>query len=105
MREYTILSLLSVLLTAVLDRTLRTGVLRKAHFWVFMGVMFGFMLIANGYLTWRPIVLYGERFSLGLRLVTIPVEDFLFGFSLVGMSVILWEYFKRKEGRDSEVRP
>jgi lycopene cyclase domain-containing protein len=62
---------------------------------VLVAVMFGFMLLANGYLTWRPIVIYGEAFNLGIRLWTIPVEDFFYGFSLIGLTVILWEYFNR----------
>jgi lycopene cyclase domain-containing protein len=103
MKEYTLLSAVSVLVTLVLDRLLRTGLLRKGSFWVFMSVMFGFMVIANGYLTWRPIVLYGEDHYLGIRLFTIPVEDFLYGFSLIAMSVILWEFFRARSDRRGEV--
>jgi lycopene cyclase domain-containing protein len=103
MKEYTILALLSVGVTVVMDRMLRTRLLGRAPFWVFMSVMFGFMLIVNGYLTWRPIVLYGEGFHLGIRLFTIPVEDFLYGFSLVGMSVILWEFFRNRKEREPGV--
>jgi lycopene cyclase domain-containing protein len=59
-------------------------------------VMFGFKLIFNGYLTSRPIVLYGTGFFLGLRLGTIPLEDFMFGFSMIALSVVLWEYFRTR---------
>ncbi|MGB2958976.1 MAG: lycopene cyclase domain-containing protein [Bacteroidota bacterium] len=103
MKEYTVLSILSVAATVVLDRVLRTGILRKVSFWVFMSVMFGFMLIANGYLTWRPIVLYGKDHHLGIHLFTIPVEDFLYGFSFIGMSVILWEFFRKRRDQQREV--
>ena len=92
MKEYTIASLASVCVVVVLDRILKTGLMRRAEFWGLMAVMFGFKLIFNGYLTWRPIVLYGERFYLNIRFGTIPLEDFLFAFSMISLTVILWEF-------------
>ncbi len=61
--------------------------------------MYGFKLIANGYLTWRPIVIYGQEHFLGVRLGTIPLEDFVYGFALIGLSVVLWEYFRGRQAR------
>ena len=92
MKEYTIAALVSAGLAIVLDRGLKTHVLGRGVFWIYLAVMYGFMILANGYLTWRPIVIYGQSFYLGIRLLTIPLEDFFFGFSLIGMSVIVWEY-------------
>src|SRR5512138_2131298 len=92
MKEYTVAALASLFLVVLLDRILKTGLMRRGEFWVFMGVMFGFKIIFNGYLTWRPIVMYGERFFLNIRLGTIPLEDFLFGFSMISLTVILWEF-------------
>jgi hypothetical protein len=28
---------------------------------------------------------------------SIPVEDFFFGFSMVTMTIVFWEYFKRHD--------
>ena len=92
MKEYTVAALVSAGLVIVLDRSLKTRVLSRGVFWIFLAVMYGFMIMANGYLTWRPIVIYGQSFYLGIRLLTIPLEDFVFGFSLIGLSVIVWEY-------------
>jgi len=97
MKEYTFLALLSVVAVVVLDRWLRTAVLRKPAFWIAMGVMFLFKIPSNGYLTWRPIVLYNPDQHLGIRLWTIPVEDFLYGFGLITATIILWEFFLRRE--------
>ncbi len=93
--EYTYASLASVALVAWLDHLLKTGILRQPRFWLFMGIMVVFMTIVNGYLTGRPIVLYGESFQTGLRLGTIPVEDYLFGFGLITSSIVVWEWRKR----------
>lgn len=97
MKEYTLLAAASALMTIWLDRFLGTNVLRRKIFWIFLGVMFFFKVFVNGYLTWRPIVLYGEPYYLGVRLGTIPVEDFVYGFSLVALSVILWERHMRQK--------
>ena len=98
MKEYTLLSILAAITVAVLDLViLRTKILRQSTFWIFLLVMYAFKTIVNGYLTWRPIVMYGEEFNLGIRIVTIPVEDYVYGFSLIALSVVVWEHFKLKE--------
>lgn len=103
MKEYTLLATLAALLTVAVDlRLLRTGILTRGAFWIFLAVMYGFKTIINGYLTARPIVLYGDEFYLGVRLLTIPVEDYIYGFSLITLSVVLWEHFKRKQMKQGE---
>jgi len=97
MKEYTLLALASVAVVTAADRFLNVRLLVRKDFWIFTVVMSGCMLLTNGYLTWRPVVLYGEAFFMTLRLGTIPIEDFFYGFSLVSLTIILWEYFKQKE--------
>jgi lycopene cyclase domain-containing protein len=92
MNEYTLFAVISVLFAVTLDFVLRTKLILNKKFWIFWAVMFVLIFIVNGYLTWRPIVIYGEGFYLGIRLFTIPAEDFLFGFSLITSNIILWEY-------------
>jgi len=95
-REYTVLALAAALAAVVLDFALKTHLVRQKRFWIFWAVMAALKTVANGYLTWRPIVLYGEAFFLGVRIVTIPVEDYFYGFGLITMNVVLWEYFTKK---------
>ena len=97
MKEYTILAFISVIATLLLDRFSGIRVLRKKEFWLLLFIIFLFKLLVNGYLTGQNIVIYSPHFFLGIRLGTIPIEDFLFGFSMVTMTIILWEYFKGKE--------
>ena len=89
--EYTIASALSVIVVVLLDRWAGTRLVRSPLFWIFLLVMLCFKLIVNGYLTWRPIVIYGAQHQLGLRIITIPVEDFLFGFSMILLTLVVWE--------------
>ncbi|MER3523879.1 MAG: lycopene cyclase domain-containing protein [Ignavibacteria bacterium] len=94
--EYTYAAVASVIVVVCADRLLKTHLVHQARFWIFIGIMFAFKTIVNGYLTWRPIVLYGESFQIALRIGTIPVEDYLFGFSLITSSIILWEWWKSR---------
>lgn len=92
--EYTLLAVLSVVATVALEVwVLRTGVFRTATYWLSMAIVFAFQIAVDGWLTKlsAPIVLYADRHILGLRVPwDIPVEDFLFGFSMVTLTILLW---------------
>ncbi|MDD3087842.1 MAG: lycopene cyclase domain-containing protein [Candidatus Omnitrophica bacterium] len=93
MKEYTILALFSVLAVFILDALLKTRVLKRKIFWLFIFIIAIFKLLVNGYLTATKIVNYNPEFFLGIKLGSIPLEDFLFGFSMVSIAIIIWEYF------------
>lgn len=95
MKEYTILAVSSVFITIAIDKITKIEILKKAHFYLFLLVIFMFKILVNGYLTATNIVMYNPVFFLGLRLASIPLEDFLFGFSMITLSIIFWEYFKK----------
>lgn len=95
MKEYTILAMASVLLTFFLDRFTKINLLKKREFFLFLVIILIFKLIVNGFLTGKGIVMYNPSFFLGTRIGSIPWEDFLFGFSMVTMSIIFWELFKK----------
>jgi lycopene cyclase domain-containing protein len=97
MKEYTILAAFSVILTIAIDMIAKTGILRRKEFYIFLLAVLGFKLLVNGYLTGAGIVLYNPQRYLGIRISSIPIEDFLFGFSMVTQAVIFWEYFLRRE--------
>ena len=103
MPEYTILAVLSVLGVLAAERWwLRTGLLRTAQFWLSMAIVLFFMVLVDGWLTKlsAPIVLYDEDRTIGLRVPwDIPVEDFLFGFSMVTLTLLLWVRAGAREGR------
>lgn len=94
MKEYSFLAALSALGAVGLDRVAGTGLFKRREFYIFLGVIIFFKLLVNGYLTGKEIVLYNPEFFMGLRMGTIPLEDFLFGFSMVSVTIIFWEYFK-----------
>ncbi|MDH4069686.1 MAG: lycopene cyclase domain-containing protein [Ignavibacteria bacterium] len=95
--EYTFSALISVIVVLVADRLSGIRLAGRLTFWISLGVMYLFMIPVNGYLTARPIVLYASEHQLGLRILTMPVEDFFFGFSAMTTTLLFYEYFKKKQ--------
>lgn len=97
MKEYTLLAIISVILTFYLAKVSKIDILRRKEYYFFLLVILGFKFLVNGFLTGQNIVIYNPQFFLGIRIGSIPLEDFFFGFSMVTMSIIFWEYFKEKQ--------
>lgn len=61
-------------------------------------------ILVNGILTGtgleNPIVWYNENEITGFRILTIPVEDFFYGFLLILLNVLLLEFFDEKLNND-----
>jgi len=93
-KEYTGLVLIALATTALLDIVLKTNIWRTQRTPLFLAICAVFMLIFNGYLTARPVVLYGTEYQLDFRVLTIPIEDFGYGFALLLTNIILFERFR-----------
>lgn len=88
---YTLLALAGVACAVALDMAvLRTRLLITLRFWFSWAIMVFFQLITNGWLTGREIVRYDESMILGLRIAYAPVEDLLFGFALILVTLMTW---------------
>jgi lycopene cyclase domain-containing protein len=96
MKEYTLLAIASVLLTVMVDRITKIKVLTRPGFYMYLSVIMFFKLLVNGFLTGQNIVMYDPRFFLGIRIGSIPLEDFFFGFSMVTLTIIFWEFFNAR---------
>jgi lycopene cyclase domain-containing protein len=94
MKEYTLISVAAAVLTVLIARKSASRLFEQREFYIFLLIIVFFKLLVNGYLTSRLIVIYNPRFFLNVRIGSIPVEDFLFGFSMVTMTIVLWEHFK-----------
>lgn len=94
---YTQAALVGVAATMLLEVVvLRTGLLRRRLFWASYAVVLGFQLVVNGVLTGRKIVAYDEHVILGSRVAYAPVEDLLFGFAMVTLTLLLWVWWGRR---------
>jgi lycopene cyclase domain-containing protein len=102
--EYTAAALVgAVAVVAVEVAWLRTGLFRTKAYWLSMAIILFFMVLVDGWLTKlsAPIVLYNPDEFSGIRVPwDIPVEDYLFGFALVTLVMLLWDRAGRTvEGR------
>lgn len=93
-KEYTGLVLIALGLVALLDWRLKTKMFIQLRTIQYLAISTLAMLIFNGYLTWRPVLIYSEAYQLGIRIFTIPIEDFGFGYALILLCTILYEKFK-----------
>jgi lycopene cyclase domain-containing protein len=101
--EYTVLSVLSVVAVVAAELLwFRTGIFRRAQFWIAYAIILFFECLVDGWLTKlsAPIVTYDpDQFS-GWRFpFDIPVEDFLFGFSLIVLTILCWERARARRER------
>lgn len=95
--EYTIGAGAAAAVTTWMDlKGVRTRVLGDRRMPVVGALILFFMLVSNGWLTSRPIVIYDDSYRMLPRLLTMPIEDLLFAFALVIQSLMWWEVAKRR---------
>ena len=67
----------------------------------FILISLGPFLLVNGVLTGlldsvSPPVWYNDEENLRIRIMTIPIEDFFYSFSMLFTSTYIYEFFERK---------
>jgi len=108
---YTQLGLIGVVVVVVLDLfVFRTRLVRRRVFWTAYAIIIFFQLVTNGVLTGLGIVRYDGDAIIGSstpvnepppflgdgRIAYAPVEDLLFGFALVLLTLVLWVWWGRR---------
>ena len=95
---YTGLVVLAVATVIVIDCViLRTNLVRRKAFWTSYAIILAFQLIVNGVLTGVPVVRYNADVIVGWRIAYAPVEDLLFGFTMVLLTLSTWVWLGRRE--------
>lgn len=108
---YTQIAVASIVLAVLVDLfVLRTSMIRTRVFWASYAIMFGFQLLTNGVLTGYRVVTYDGVFIIGNttptdgpppllgegRIAYAPVEDLMFGFSLILLTIGCWVWLGRR---------
>jgi lycopene cyclase domain-containing protein len=75
---------------------LRTRLVTRVVFWATYPIIIAFQLLSNGILTGRRIVIYDPEAILGLRIAYAPVEDLLFGFAMILLTLSVWVWLGRR---------
>ena len=108
---YSALAVTAVVGVLVLDlAVLRTRMVTRRVFWVAYAIVIAFQLLVNGILTGQRLVVYSPHAIIGGssvfflgdgRIVYAPVEDLLFGFSLVLQTLSWWTWWGRRMAKGS----
>ena len=94
---YTAAALLGVAGALAVDlAVLRTRLVTRMVFWATYPIIITFQLLSNGILTGRRIVVYDPAAIIGWRLAYAPVEDLLFGFAMVLLTLSVWVWLGRR---------
>ena len=108
---YSALAVAAVVAVLVVDlAVLRTRLVTRRVFWVAYAIVLAFQLLVNGVLTGRGVVTYDPAVIWGPRIAYAPVEDLLFGFALVTLTLASWAAVNRRantasrRGRDTRTR-
>jgi len=67
------------------------------NYWILVALSFIPFFVVNYFLTSFPVVWYNENEIIGLRIITIPVEDFFYHFTLTSFYILAYNYFKMKK--------
>jgi lycopene cyclase domain-containing protein len=95
--SYSALAVTAVVAVLVVDlAVLRTRMVTRRVFWAAYAIILVFQLLMNGVLTGLDVVVYDPQAIWGPRIAYAPVEDLLFGFALVVLSLASWAAVNRR---------
>lgn len=109
--SYTLLAAIGVVAVVIIDLwVLRTRLLTRKVFWTAYAIIIFFQLLTNAVLTGTKTVRYDGEAIIGNttttadplpflgagRIAYAPVEDLLFGFALVVLTMSLWVFWGRR---------
>jgi len=100
---YSDIALNAVLLAVVLDLFfLKSQMMTRVIFWITYLLILPFQLLTNWWLTSNEIVMYADAEIIGRRLAGAPIEDLLFGFSMILLTLSAWDYLVRRRISESK---
>ena len=109
--SYSALAVTAVVAVLVVDLLIyRTRMVTRPVFWAAYAIVVVFQLLMNGVLTGLDVVVYDPDVIWGLRIAYAPVEDLLFGFAMVTLTLATWAAVNRRantarrRGRDTRTR-
>ncbi len=71
-------------------------ILKARAYWMYVIITIIPFFFTNYILTSVPIVLYNPEAIWGIRVITIPLEDFFYNFSMLSLYLMVYLYFKKK---------
>ena len=95
-QEYTILAMFSVAFFFLTSAFLYPEILKSRLYWAYLVISFIPFIIFNYLLTSLIVVHYNPLAIWGIRVTTIPIEDFFYNFSMLSFYLMVYLYFRKK---------
>ncbi|MCW2700122.1 MAG: lycopene cyclase domain protein [Blastococcus sp.] len=109
--SYSPMAVTAVVAVLVVDLAVyRTRMVTRPVFWAAYAIVLAFQLLMNGVLTGLDVVVYDPDAIWGPRIAYAPVEDLLFGFAMVTLTLATWAAVNRRantarrRGLDTDTR-
>ncbi|MGC8480798.1 MAG: lycopene cyclase domain-containing protein [Acidimicrobiales bacterium] len=94
MHAYTIGAIVALVIAVGIDLWVtKSKVVFTAQFWIAVVIVLGFQVFVDGWLTKlsAPIVEYAPNHFSGIRVFfSSPIEDFIYGLSIITLTLTLW---------------
>ena len=95
--SYSVLAVTAVVAVLVVDLAVyRTRMVTRKAYWTAYAIIVSFQLLMNGVLTGLEVVTYDPDEIWGPRIAYAPVEDLLFGFAMVTLTLASWAAVNRR---------
>lgn len=103
--EYTFLAIFSVGVSILFVSLVNVRLFSSRAYWLYTLFTLLLFLIFNYILTSYPVVVYSSSAITGFRVFTIPIEDFLFNFSMLTNYLAVYIWASKKLKIDNAVYP
>jgi lycopene cyclase domain-containing protein len=97
-KNYTFMAVFSLGVVVILFSLLFPGIMMRLAFWAYLLSGFLLFILFNYFLTALPVVIYSPSAVLGLRFLTIPIEDFFYNCSMMTMYLAFYLWAKDNTG-------
>jgi lycopene cyclase domain-containing protein len=99
---FTVLALCAFSLVAT--SVVKPTILRSSNHWIFLAITYVPFILLNSALTSAPVVIYNPRAIWGLRIATIPIEDFFYSYALLSINFLIYQFLLDSSRRQEELR-
>ncbi|MDD3375183.1 MAG: lycopene cyclase domain-containing protein [Candidatus Omnitrophica bacterium] len=90
-QDYTSISLVFLAGFLFLSVSSFRKIVFRKNFFLYLAICYIPFLIFNGILTSIPVVMYNPKAIWGMRIFSIPIEDFIYNLTFLGFSVVIYK--------------
>ncbi|AOL16487.1 lycopene cyclase [Sulfolobus sp. A20] len=93
--SYTFVDLIYFSASLILVEIFDEEMFKSTNYWVFVALTYIPFLVFDYFLTSLPIVIYGPHSILGIRILTIPIEDAIYSLTMMNFYTLFYRVGER----------